>query len=168
MCVFFQRYLSLMCIPPEKIRFRIENRQTHPAANIHSDSIRYNCIIHSQHTADRQSITGMCIGHQRTRQCYRQTHCQFHLLLGSGFYKFIAVNLIAQRQLFQFIDLKISFCNGRREAFCQFSPHITILMVLRIIKYIRQLRQNLFFTFVLAIFAYNSNSQTTRHIIGIS
>ena len=125
-----------MSISFQKIRLRIKNRQTHPAANIHSYGIRYYCMIRCQYTADGQTISGMCVRHQRSCQRYRESHGQFHLLLGRIFYKLVTVSLVHQRHFSQIINLKLPFYNGGREVFRQFPPYFILFICFGIIKHI--------------------------------
>ena len=92
MCKVFQSLLYLIRISFQEVCFRIKYRQTHPATDINPDSIRYHGIISSQHPTDRQSITGVRIGHQRSADRYRQ----IHLLFGKSLDKLTSISFIHQ------------------------------------------------------------------------
>ena len=97
MCKVFQSLLYLIRISFQEVCFRIKYRQTHPATDINPDSIRYHGIISSQYPTDRQSITGVRIGHQRSADRYRQAHSQIHLLFGKSLDKLTSIGFIHQR-----------------------------------------------------------------------
>ena len=88
---------SIERISFQEVCFRIKYRQTHPATDINPDSIRYHGIISSQYPTDRQSITGVRIGHQRSTDRYRQAHSQIHLLFGKSLDKLTSIGFIHQR-----------------------------------------------------------------------
>ena len=166
--IVFQRLLDLVGVTFQAFRLGIEDGHTHPAADIDTDCIRDDRIVNGQHATDRQSVTGMCVGHQGASEGYRQTHCQLHLLFGQGVDEFPAISFISFRLVRQKIGGELLLFNRRSEVFRQLLPDVVILIFSRILQQVAQQGEYRFFAVMFAMFADNVHSLATGYIVGIS
>ena len=57
----------------------IQHRHLHAAGDIDADRIRNDCVLGSQHAADRQAIAHVCVRHESAGHCHGQQAGFLHL-----------------------------------------------------------------------------------------
>ena len=65
--------------PRDRVRLSVEDRQHHPACDVHAHGIRNHAALGGQNTADGQTVADVCIGHQCSRHGHGQTAGIGHL-----------------------------------------------------------------------------------------
>ena len=166
--VVFQCLFYLMRVSFQIIRFGIEHRQAHPATDIHPYGIGDDGIVRGEYTADGQTVSGMCIGHQCAGYADGEPHGQVHLLFGEGFYELAAIGFIGQRLVEQVVCCELLFDEGGGQVFGQFAPCLILFISIGIFQHVAQCLDNLFFALVLAMFTDDGYCQTACYIVSIS
>ena len=67
------------------VHWQVEHRQLHPARDIHTDGVRDDGVMRSQHAPDWQAVPDMRIWHQRARHGDGKLAGVLHLLQSLGF-----------------------------------------------------------------------------------
>jgi hypothetical protein len=165
---FFERFPCLMRVSLQMFRMLAEYSERHAATDINAHSVGNDRVVNRQYPANGQSVTGMCVGHQRALQRYRQSHGKFHLLHGGAFDVFAAVTSERERLGAQLKTCKRLFFLLRTEMFCEPPPYLVSGVTGGMLHDSGKFRQNVVFAAMLAMFADGGHGDASGYITGVA